>query len=76
MDQEYMKGRGAQIKTENRFLKARYVTDHVEGLDEPLLESPTTQIFVEHAKKIVNEVKSPDLSMMYSMNPYQGCEHG
>ena len=30
----------------------------------------------EHAKKIVNEVKSPDLSMMYSMNPYQGCEHG
>ena len=76
VDQEYIKGRGAQIKTENRFLKAHYVTDHIEGLDEPLLESPTTQIFFETPKKIVNKVDSPDLSIMYSMNPYQGCEHG
>lgn len=76
MDESYFKGRGAQIKTENRFLKSKYVTDHIEGLDEPLLESPTTQIFFETPKKIVNKVDSPDLSMMYSMNPYQGCEHG
>ena len=76
MDESYFKGRGAQIKTENRFLKSQYVTDHIEGLDEPLLESPTTQIFFETPKKIVNKVDSPDLSMMYSMNPYQGCEHG
>lgn len=72
----YFKGRGAQIKTENKFLKAQYVTDHLEGLDEPLLESPTTQIFFDHPKTIVNKINSPDLSMMYSMNPYQGCEHG
>ena len=76
MDESYFKGRGAQIKTENRFLKSHYVTDHIEGLDEPLLESPTTQIFFETPKKIVNKVDSPDLSMMYSLNPYQGCEHG
>jgi len=76
MDESYFKGRGAQIKTGNRFLKSQYVTDHIEGLDEPLLESPTTQIFFETPKKIVNKVDSPDLSMMYSMNPYQGCEHG
>jgi len=76
MDESYFKGRGAQIKTENRFLKAHYVIDHIEGLDEPLLESPSTQIFFESPKKIVNKVDSPDLSMMYSMNPYQGCEHG
>lgn len=76
MDAEYFKGRGAQIKSENKFLKAHYVTDHIEGLDEPLLESPHTQIFIENPKKIVNKVTSPDLSMMYSMNPYQGCEHG
>ncbi len=76
MDESYFKGRGAQIKTENRFLKSQYVTEHIEGLDEPLLESPTTQIFFETPKKIVNKVDSPDLSMMYSMNPYQGCEHG
>lgn len=73
---DYFKGRGAQIKTENKFLKAQYVTDHIEGLDEPLLENPHTQIFHESPKKIVNKVDSPDLGFGYSMNPYQGCEHG
>jgi DNA repair photolyase len=74
--EEYFKGRGAQIKTENRFLKSQYVTEHAEGLDEPLFGSPQTQIFFDTPKKIVNKVESPDLNMMYSMNPYQGCEHG
>ena len=73
---EYFKGRGAQIKTGNKFLKAQYVTEHIEGLDEELFSSPTTQIFQEHPKKIVNKVTSPDLGIMYSLNPYQGCEHG
>ena len=76
MDESYFKGRGAQIKSENKFLKAQYVTDHIEGLDEPLLENPHTQIFHESPKKIVNKVNSPDLGFGYSMNPYQGCEHG
>jgi DNA repair photolyase len=76
VDESYFKGRGAQIKTENKFLKAQYVTEHPEGLDEPLLETPNTQIFIENPKKIVNKVDSPDLGMVYSMNPYQGCEHG
>lgn len=72
----YFKGRGAQLKTENRFLKAHYVAEHVEGLDEPLLSSPETQLFYEHPKTIVNKVTSPDLGMAWSLNPYQGCEHG
>ncbi|MBI3218845.1 MAG: PA0069 family radical SAM protein [Bacteroidetes bacterium] len=76
MEDNYFKGRGAQIKSENRFLKSHYVTDHIEGLDEPLLENPHTQVFEENAKKIVNRVDSPDLGFGYSMNPYQGCEHG
>lgn len=76
MDEEYFKGRGAQIKTGNKFLKNQYVEEHIEGIDEPLLSAPTTQIFHETPKKIVNKVTSPDLGMMYSMNPYQGCEHG
>jgi DNA repair photolyase len=75
-EEGYFKGRGSQIKTGNRFLKAEYVTDHMEGLDEPLFTAPTTQIFLETAKKVVNKVTSPDLGMMYSLNPYQGCEHG
>jgi DNA repair photolyase len=72
----YFKGRGAQIKTANRFLKAEYVTDHIEGLDEQLLGSTPTQVFEETSRKIVNKVDSPDLGFSYSMNPYQGCEHG
>ncbi len=75
-EKDYFKGRGAQIKTGNRFLKAQYVAEHIEGLDEPLLSSPATQVFYEHPKKIVNKVTSPDLGMAWSLNPYQGCEHG
>jgi len=73
---EYFKGRGAQVKTENRFLKAQYVTEHPEGLDEPMYSSPETQLFFEQPKTIVNKVTSPDLGMAWSLNPYQGCEHG
>ncbi|HEY5690426.1 MAG TPA: PA0069 family radical SAM protein [Cyclobacteriaceae bacterium] len=76
MGERYFKGRGAQIKTENKYLQAQYTTDHIEGLDEALLENPQTQILKETAKKIVNKVNSPDLHFGFSMNPYQGCEHG
>lgn len=72
----YLKGRGAQINTANPFLKNQYVTEHIEGLDEPLITNEKTEYLSEFPKKIVNKVDSPDLSMDYSMNPYQGCEHG
>ena len=73
---EFFKGRGAQVNTHNKFLKNKYVLEHIEGLDEPLLENTATQLFEESPKKIVSESNSPDLSHMYSINPYQGCEHG
>jgi len=73
---DYFKGRGAQLNTGNKFLKNKYVVEHLEMLDEELLSNSQTQIFYEHPKKIVNIVKSPDIPGMYSMNPYQGCEHG
>ncbi len=72
----YFKGRGAQVNTDNRFLKNTYTTEHDEVLDEPLLSHEKTQVLFEFPKKIVNLVKSPDVPGMYSMNPYQGCEHG
>jgi DNA repair photolyase len=73
---DFFKGRGAQVNTHNKFLKNSYVLDHIEGLDEPLLENSNTQLFEETPKKIVSESNSPDLSHTYSINPYQGCEHG
>lgn len=73
---EYFKGRGAQVNTHNKFAAQRYVAEHVEGLDEEFLENSGTQLIDEHPKKIISTNASPDLSMGYSANPYQGCEHG
>jgi DNA repair photolyase len=75
-NEEFFKGRGAQVNTHNKFLKSKYVLEHIEGLDEQFLENTATQIFEETPKKIVSESNSPDLSHMFSINPYQGCEHG
>src|SRR5471030_630139 len=73
---DFFKGRGAQVNTHNKFLKNKYVLEHIEGLDEPMLENTATQLFEETPKNIVSASNSPDLSHMYSINPYQGCEHG
>lgn len=73
---EFFKGRGAQVNTHNKFLKNKYVADHEEGIDELMLEDSATQLFEEHPKNIVSKSNSPDLPFMFSINPYQGCEHG
>ncbi|MGI9547321.1 MAG: PA0069 family radical SAM protein [Flavobacteriaceae bacterium] len=76
----YTKGRGAQQDPANRFLEL-----HHEILDE-FLEycvknkeasvNPKTNYIPVFPKTVVNKVTSPDVPMNYSMNPYQGCEHG
>jgi DNA repair photolyase len=73
---EYLKGRGAQINTKNRFLKNERVKEHVEGIDDWTETNDATQYIEQEVKSIVNKVDSPDVGMFYSMNPYQGCEHG
>src|SRR6185369_6991782 len=35
-----------------------------------------TEYLETHPKTLINKVDSPDLRLEYSMNPYQGCEHG
>ncbi|MFD3003309.1 PA0069 family radical SAM protein [Pontibacter toksunensis] len=74
--EEYLKGRGAQYNPANSYLKQEYVAEHIEGLDEPMLNNSGTTFFTEHPKKIVNKVESHDIGLSYSLNPYQGCEHG
>ncbi len=77
-------GRGAQLNPPNRFDPRSEALLHPEAIDPlrdedgadelpPVLE---TQFYEEHPKKIVNAVDSPDLPMGFSLNPYQGCEHG
>ncbi|MCB9235621.1 MAG: PA0069 family radical SAM protein [Bacteroidia bacterium] len=71
-----LKGRGAQLNVSNPFHAQSYVQEHVEGLDEPYYENIPTEIIDEFPKRIINKVDSPDIPMNWSMNPYQGCEHG
>jgi len=73
---EYIKGRGAQINTKNKFIINERVREHVEGIDDWIETDVQTQFLDVYAKSIVNKVESPDVGMMFSMNPYQGCEHG
>lgn len=76
----YIKGRGAQLNTHNRFLQHSYnVEDDFLNYCEKEGENPDdnkTQYIEIFPKTILNKVTSPDIGMVYSMNPYQGCEHG
>lgn len=75
---EYLKGRGSQINTANRFLNLRYEADESELYYDEDFPKPKvkTQYFVENAKKVVNFIDSPDMYGARYVNPYQGCEHG
>lgn len=75
-NERFDKGRGAQFNPKNRFLKNEYVTIHPEAVDDWEEEVRKTQYIFDDSRTLVNEVKSPDVGMMYSANPYQGCEHG
>ena len=75
-EDQYLEGRGAQFNTKNKFVKNQSVQEHIEGIDDWQISNSATQYLEQDVKSIVNKVESPDLSMMYSMNPYAGCEHG
>ncbi len=70
-----LKGRGAQINTPDPY--SPYV-DHSDPryvlADEE--DKLHTQYLEVYPKTIINKVPSPDIPMDYSLNPYQGCEHG
>lgn len=69
-EKTHIKGQGAVRNEINRF--DRY-TFEPEDEDITTTKTSYTEVF---PKTIVNPVKSPDLSMEYSLNAYQGCEHG
>lgn len=70
------KGRGAQSNPQNRFEKTGYEALHPEAIDDWELTPRKTQYIFDASKSIVNKVESPDVGMLWSANPYQGCEHG
>ncbi|TDU43616.1 DNA repair photolyase [Gelidibacter sediminis] len=75
-----IKGRGAQINVPNKFFQLSHeMRDDFleycakEGEDADKNRTLYLEVF---PKTIVNKVDSPDVGMGYSMNMYQGCEHG
>lgn len=76
MKENFIKGRGAQINTPNRFSQTNFSEEHPEGIDEPLQPNPHRKLFYDHPKEIISKSDSPDLRNMHSINPYHGCEHG
>lgn len=72
----YIAGRGAQFNTKNKFEKNETTREHAEGIDDWENTNSPTLYLEQEAKSIVNKVESADVGMMYSMNPYAGCEHG
>ena len=81
MPQEnYIKGRGAQNQVANRFLEHSYemrddFLNYCAAEGEEARDNRTSFIDT-FPKTIVNKVTSPDVGLEYSLNPYQGCEHG
>nr|WKN39172.1 PA0069 family radical SAM protein [Tunicatimonas sp. TK19036] len=76
MSDSYLSGRGAQSNPGNSFLSRQFTQEHWEGIDEDVYVSPQRQIIYDYPKNIISKSESPDIRMMYSINPYQGCEHG
>ena len=75
-----IKGRGAQLNVPNRFFELSHEmrNDFLEFCrkEGELADKNKSLYLPVFPKTIVNKVDSPDLGLMYSMNPYQGCEHG
>lgn len=73
-------GRGAQLNVPNRYFELSHELrdDFLAycAIEGDQVDSNVTQYLEVFPKTIVNKIKSPDVGIQYSLNPYQGCEHG
>jgi DNA repair photolyase len=73
-------GRGAVGKTEGRFERYRTATiddGWLSLMEEKEFEHKLkTNLHIDTSRSVINEITSPDLPYMRSINPYRGCEHG
>ena len=74
MKKELIKGQGAVENIHNRFFKNRYETSiYQDDYEEDIAKTQILEVF---PKTIVNKIQGNSLPFLYSVNPYQGCEHG
>jgi DNA repair photolyase len=76
MNPENFKGRGAQINPDNPWIRQHRAKLHPEGIDDWTETVPRTQVFPEESRSILSRNDSLDIPFTWSVNPYQGCEHG
>jgi DNA repair photolyase len=76
IDKKPVSGRGAMGQVSNRFHQRSYGVFHEEGIDDAEEEKEPTRYLEVYPRTILNRVESPDLPFRWSLNPYQGCEHG
>ncbi|MBI1315297.1 PA0069 family radical SAM protein [bacterium] len=69
----YLKGKGAQTESANRFLQHRYVDEDTGAVHAEPAKPTATAVF---PKTVLNRITSPDVPDAWGLNPYQGCEHG
>src|SRR5699024_1748060 len=65
----------------NKYYELKHIPDldylnYCEVEEDEFAVDPKTHFQEVFPKTIVNKVNSPDLRFQYSMNMYQGCEHG
>lgn len=82
VDRLRLRGRGSQINTDNPFLNKR-----TEKIDDAMMSWHLDEFEEEEAvvrtklidifpKTVLSKNDSPDIPFDYSINPYNGCEHG
>jgi DNA repair photolyase len=76
MGETFSKGRGAQFNPDNPFSTTSVGRIHQEGIDLPEDDRQVTRVVFETPHRILSKNDSPDIPFTFSINPYQGCEHG
>ncbi|MEI6410357.1 MAG: PA0069 family radical SAM protein [Bacteroidota bacterium] len=75
----FLRGRGAQINPNSQYehiVRDEQPIDWTEVREEWESTEIKTEYLETHPKTILNKVESDDVPMEWSLNPYQGCEHG
>lgn len=68
------KGQGAVQNVHNHFERNLYErTIYEDEIEESIVKTEYIEVF---PKTILNDISRKGMPMEYSMNPYQGCEHG
>ncbi len=71
-----IKGRGTGTNPNNRFNSNSLEPDVFSDILDENENILKTQFIPTHPKTILNKIVSEDIPFSYSLNPYQGCEHG